>query len=152
MFRKATIDDCKDVYNLICDMENTILPMDHFSEIFRRQMCDEAYYCLLCEQDGITIGMLNLRFENQLHHATRIAEIMEFAVDRGFRNRGIGREMLAKACDIAKDNNCVQIEVACNQLRRDTHRFYEREGMKNYHYKYSKSLTEIQKSENKIGR
>lgn len=88
-------------------------------------------------------GMMNLRFEYQLHHAARIAEIMEFVVAPQCRNKGLGKLILNEACEIAKDHDCIQIEVACNQLRKDTHRFYEREGMKNYHYKFSRSLVGV---------
>ena len=151
-YRKATTEDTKAVYNLICDMESKELPYGRFSGIFGEQIADRNYYCLIREDDGRVTGMLNLRFEEQLHHADRIAEIMEFSVDPAFRDRGIGSEMLEEACRIAREYGCVQIEVACNQLRTDTHRFYLREGMHNFHYKFSKSLTGGDSSENKLGR
>ena len=46
--------------------------------------------------------------------------------------------LLAAVAAIAQ--GCVQIELACNTLRTDAHRFYEREGFKRYHYKFSKPL------------
>ena len=152
MYRKAVFEDCKEVYALICDMEQASLSFDKFSEIFQEQTGDSRYYCLVCERGGVISGVLNLRFEKQLHHTERVAEIMEFAVDSSCRNRGLGKEMLARACEIAKDCGCVQIEVACNQLRIDTHRFYQREGMHNFHFKFSKSLTGQDSVENAIGR
>lgn len=75
------------------------------------------------------IGVLNLRFEAQLHHTEHIAEILEFAVENTYRNKGIGKEMFSQSCQIAKINGSSQIEVACNQLRENTHHFYKREGM-----------------------
>lgn len=96
--------------------------------------------------------MLNLRFEEQLHHAGKIGEIMEFAVDEQYRGRGLGKEMLGLALILAGERGCLQIEVACNQLRSDTHRFYLREGMHNFHYKFSKSLTGEKEMGNRIGR
>lgn len=131
-------------------MENTALDYDEFSAIFNAQCEDENYYCLILEGPGdgtddepYVRGMMNLRFEYQLHHAARIAEIMEFVVAPQCRNKGLGKLILNEACEIAKDHDCIQIEVACNQLRKDTHRFYEREGMKNYHYKFSRSLAGV---------
>ena len=146
MFRKATKKDCRSIYDLICDMENTALDYDEFSAIFNAQCEDENYYCLILAGPGdgpYVRGMMNLRFEYQLHHAARIAEIMEFVVTPQCRNKGLGKLILNEACEIAKDHDCIQIEVACNQLRKDTHRFYEREGMKNYHYKFSRSLAGV---------
>lgn len=96
--------------------------------------------------------MLNLRFEEQLHHADWIAEIMEFVVDPSCRSKGIGAGMFEEVCRIARERDCSQIEVACNQLRTDTHRFYLRHGMKNYHYKFSLLLDGEDPGENALGR
>ncbi len=152
MYRKATSDDCAQIYALICDMENRELQFDRFKDIYNNQLHGNEYYCLVREQENRVIGALNLRFEEQLHHAERVAEIMEFAIDCNFRNQGIGKDMLEQACRIAQEYGCSQIEVACNQLRKDTHRFYNREGMHNFHYKFSKSLTGDDNPDNSIGR
>lgn len=152
MYRKATASDCERVYKLICDMENKELHYDKFSAIFQEQINNMYYYCLICEQEHTVVGVLNLRFEQQLHHAERIAEIMEFVVDPSYRHQKIGKRMLENACQIAKECGCIQIEVACNQLRLDTHRFYLREGMHNFHYRFSKSLIGKDTVENTIGK
>jgi len=152
MYRKATLNDCEKVYSLICDMECKQLPLDRFYSIYQEQMNNRHYYCLVCEYDNDVIGVLNLRFEEQLHHSECIAEIMEFAVDETYRKQGIGKEMLANACQLAKNFGCTQIEVACNQLRKDTHRFYLREGMHNFHFKFSKSLVGNDTTENALGK
>lgn len=144
MYRKSDQKDCKAIYELICDLEETKLSYDRFSEIYSRQVCDDRYYCLLCEENNSVIGVLNIRFEEQLHHAERIAEILEFAVNKDYRSRGIGKEMLAKACSIAENKGCLQIEAASSRRRRAAHRFYEREGMQNNHFKYSKRLNQAE--------
>lgn len=133
-------------------MENKELSYDRFCAIYRDQISGCRYYCLVCEQDGAVIGALNMRFEAQLHHTEQIAEILEFAVATKYRNNGIGKEMFAQSCQIARDNGCSQIEVACNQLRKDTHRFYMREGMHNFHFKFSKRLLGDSIQQNAIGR
>lgn len=152
MYRNATERDCKRVFELICQLECKTLPFDRFTSIYQKQIHNTNYHCLVCECDSNVIGVLNLRFEEQLHHAEWIAEIMEFVVHSSYRKRGIGSEMFSYACQIAKDFGCSQIEVACNQLRTDTHRFYEREGMHNFHFKFSKSLVDDNIVENAIGK
>lgn len=151
-YRKGDLEDCKAVYSLICDMENKELSYDKFCTIYRNQINDCHYYCLVCEHSGTVIGVLNMRFEFQLHHAEQIAEILEFAVSHICRNNGVGKEMFARSCKIAGDNGCSQIEVACNQLRKDTHRFYIREGLHNFHFKFSKRLVGDNIKQNAIGR
>lgn len=153
MYRRAVASDCKRIYDLICEMENKKLPYDKFCAIYQNQLRDSKYYCLVCEYDGDVVGVLNLRIEEQLHHAERVAEIMEFIVDAKYRKHSIGKEMFMQICQVVIDCGCAQIEVACNQLRSDTHRFYLREGMQNFHFKFSKVLNEQKTSDvNKIGR
>lgn len=152
MFQKALPKDCMAVYDLICDMEQKKLPYDRFQEIFLHQLSQPNFRCLILREEEKVLGVLNLRFEEQLHHAARVAEIMELAIDPDSRNKGLGKALFLYACDIAKNEGCIQIEVACNQLRKDTHRFYLREGMRNFHYKFSKSLTGEDTAENRLGR
>ena len=123
-----------------------------FQNIFYHQLNNNHFYCLVNDNGDHVIAILNLRFEEQLHHTEYIAEIMEFAVEAAFRNQGIGKAMLEEACKIAREHGCSQIEVACNQLREDTHRFYLREGMHNFHYKFSKSLVGNDTDTNAIGK
>ena len=96
--------------------------------------------------------MLNLRFEEQLHHCEKIAEVMEFVVHQDYRNRNVGQKMFAEAKRIALEHGCSQIELATNQLRKDAHRFYYREGMHNFHYKLSQRLVGEDSDDNVLGR
>ena len=129
-----------------------MLPYDVFSEIYLAQLQDDRYYCLVHTVDDSVIAFINLRFERQLHHCESIAEIMEFVVSASCRNCGVGHEMLREACALCTARGCSQIEVACNQLRYDTHRFYTREGMHNFHYKFSRRLAGEDSSDNALGR
>lgn len=152
MFRTAIESDCKDVYQMICDMEAKVLPYEKFYSIYKRQLSDIRYECIICEENENVIGVLNLRYEEQLHHTELIAEIMEFVVASGYRGEGYGKKMFNYACECARNNNCTQIEVTCNQLRKDTHRFYLREGMVNSHFKFSKRLVGDDLQKNVLGR
>ena len=140
MFRKATKEDAKDIYRLMCILEETTFDEVELSKIFYIQNQDNHYYALVYEQDNVVKGILNMRFELQLHHCAKIAEILEFVIDKDCRNKGIGKQMLELAIHIAKEQGCDQIELDSNQKRKDAHRFYEREGFTNTHYKFVKSI------------
>jgi len=152
MLRQAKPGDCEAVYRLICEMEGKELAYDRFSSVYREQLDDGRYSCIVWEEDGAVLGMLNLRFEKQLHHAAAIAEVLELVVAPACRGQGAGKKLLETACRTAAEHGCVQIEVACNQLRADAHRFYLREGMNNYHYKFSKPLLGADAAGNRLGR
>ena len=86
------------------------------------------------------VAFINLRYEEQLHHAARIAEVLELVVDPAQRSRGIGGRLFDYACGQARAHGCQQIELTTNQLRHDAHRFYARKGMLNTHYKFTLPL------------
>lgn len=117
LIREATSVDCQVVYDLICEMEETELPFKAFRCIYFKQITNPRYECLVYEESGKVLGMINIRYESQLHHAASIAEIMECVVDASARSKGIGKLLFKAACDHARNSGCIQIEVACNQLR-----------------------------------
>lgn len=151
MIRKTEAADVRGVYELICGMEQTRLDLEAFQAIYRMQRESAGYLCLVYEENGLLLGCLNLRLEPQLHHAASVAEVLELAVAEGHRNRGIGKALLDEACRQAGERGCVQMEVCCNRLRTRAHRFYEREGMQDFHLKRSKSLTADGPRENHLG-
>lgn len=141
--RQSTEGDLDAVYDLICTLEDTRLPFARFVEINRNQLSDPRWHCLVCEEPGgEVIGLLNLRIEEQLHHAGSMAEIVELVVSPTHRSGGIGHRLLEHACDIACAAGCQGIEVACSLTRAGAHRFYEREGMYASHYRFLKMLGE----------
>lgn len=151
MIRTAVMKDLESVYSLLCGMEQKFFDKNAFENIFNSQLKADTMLSLIFEQKNEVLGVLNLRMEYQLHHCAKIAEIMELSVKKGYRSKGIGRALLAVACQRAKDNDCIQIEVCCNKLRIEAHRFYEREGMHNFHYKFSMNLDGQVVTENKLG-
>lgn len=138
--RPAVRTDCAFVYDLICDMENEELPYDEFTRIFAEQMVDGRMLCLVAEEDGERMGFINLRMERQLHHAARIAEVMELVVIAGHRSQGVGAKLIEAACGAARTAGCIQIEVACKQHRSRAHAFYERQGFESTHFKFCREL------------
>ncbi|NLY44031.1 MAG: GNAT family N-acetyltransferase [Clostridiaceae bacterium] len=132
-------------------MENTKLDYEKFKQVFKKYLEDDRFFCFVAEHGGTVIGCLNLRIEYQLHHTAKIAEILELAVMDKYRSKGVGKELFDKASEIAKDNECLQIEVCCNQLRIRAHNFYEKQGMSKFHYKFSMNLYNEKIKENRIG-
>ncbi len=65
-----------------------------------------------------------------VHHlqAEPVAEIGGFVVSSEFRSRGIGRQLLAKTEQWARDRDLARIVVRSRVTREAAHRFYEREG------------------------
>ena len=53
MISYAKADDIKSVYDLICELEDTVLNEARFEDAFKRQTADDRYICLLYQDDEI---------------------------------------------------------------------------------------------------
>lgn len=179
LVRMATAADESLAYDLVCELEQAQLDRADFSCAWRAQCASDGFVCLMAYEagegdvgadaasvpapsasadagstqatDGRVLGMLNLRLEWQLHHAARIAEVMELVVVPEARSRGVGALLFRAACEHARADGCVQVEVACNKLREGAHRFYAREGMRNFHDKLTMPLSGDAPAENRLG-
>lgn len=140
MIRQAVCADLSAVYTLICNLEETTFPMELFTWGYEEMMANSNHVILVAESDNKIVGVLHLRMEFQLHHCGKIAEIMELVVDEKYRSMGIGKQLFVAAEIAARGHHCRQIEVTSNQKREKAHRFYQREGMENTHYKFSKQI------------
>ena len=56
------------------------------------------------------------------------------------RSFKIGKKLIEKIEEIAKDKQLEQIELSTSTYRKDAHRFYERQGYEKLHYNYTKEL------------
>ncbi len=127
----ATAHDAERIWQLVCILEDAELPRNAFERILRHQLEDDAYCCLVARDAAgqAASGFICLRFEEQLHHAARVAQILELIVDPALRSRGTGHELLVAGRAAAQEAGCVQVELETSSWRHDAHRFYEREGM-----------------------
>lgn len=140
MYRKSTSPDMNGVYELICLLVGHDLDEKTFAAIYERQLEDSNHYCLVDDRDGVLYGVMNMRFEEQLHHGGTTAEIIEFFVREEARGQGTGREMLEIGKDLARKRGCVLIEVTSKIKRVDAHRFYVREELEHTHFKFVNEL------------
>lgn len=140
LIREAVLEDVEDVYRLICLLEEARFPYEDFQEIFRRQREGGSYTGLICQTEGRTVGFLNLRMEEQLHHCGAVAEVLELSVDPACRSQGIGKALLDRARRLAVERGCLVLEVSSSHRRAGAHRFYLREGMADTHKTFTQRL------------
>ena len=128
MIRRSQITDKDEIYALICALENTVLDRQGFDDTFDAQSSDDRYICFVYEEDKTIEGAINMRIEKQLHHVGKVCEIMELVVSETKRNRGIGKQLLQKAIETARNEGCKRIELSSSNWRTGSHRFYMENG------------------------
>ena len=137
---QASIEHLDCVYELICELENECLNKDAFSQIYQGNISNsDVHYLLAVNESGI-IGFASLHIQRLLHHCSNIGEIQEMVVSRKHQCSGLGTALFNRIKGIAANNDCSQLEVCCNRVRGESHKFYCRQGMQHSHHKFTYPL------------
>lgn len=125
---------------MLCDLENEVLDRTAFAQVFQHNLSDPDIAYVVAEWDGKVVGIASCHVQSLLHHAARVGEVQEMYVDPALRSQGVGKKLLEELIRFAEGRGAVNLEVTSNQIRLDTHRFYEREGFRCTHYKLVRKL------------
>ncbi len=140
--RLARMEDADAAYALMCDMEAASLDEAAFRRIYAGTLSNPMSHCLVAEEEGAVMGFLHIRMEEQLCRCGRVAEVMELTVRSGLRSRGTGARLMEAAVQLARENGCIRIEVASNNVRQRAHAFYKKQGMQQTHVKLTMRLAD----------
>jgi glucosamine-phosphate N-acetyltransferase len=66
--------------------------------------------------EGKVEGTATVLIENKfLHCGSRVAHIEDVVVHEGSRTKGLGKELIERCLQIAKDNKCYKVILDCNE-------------------------------------
>lgn len=132
----ANFDDIESVYALVCELENETFDRNIFAEIYRANILNPNIHYIIAYEKEQAIAFASLHIEKLLHHCAPVGEIQELIVSKNQRCKGIGSMLFKKIKEIAKKQNCQNLELCCNMKRRQAHAFYLRQGMVLDHYNF----------------
>ena len=138
MIRVADRGDVEAVYRLIRQLSHHDFTKEQFENCFFDTI--EEGRVLVYETENLVCGCLVFAIHYPLQFSRKTAEIVNLIVDENSRNCGIGKRLIDSFERIAIENDCVRIDVASANRRKDAHRFYEREGFLFTHHKFTKEL------------
>jgi GNAT superfamily N-acetyltransferase len=125
----------------ITDLTTQLGYPSSFDEIARRLaaiLSDPHHAIFIAEVDGMTVGWVHCVVALSLTADTP-AEISGLVIDQNHRSRGIGRELLCRAEQWAREQKCPTIRLRSNITRDRAHSFYQNLGYD--HSKTSKVFT-----------
>ena len=138
---EAQYEDFDDVYQLICELENTIFDKQALLKVYSHNLTSDDVHYVLAVEDAHVIGFASLHIQQLLHHASKIGELQEIIVCQEKQGIGIGEILFEAVKEIAVNNQCMQLEICCNQTRKASHEFYLKQGTKNSHYKFTMPIS-----------
>ena len=134
--RKCEINDIGEVYELICELEETVFDYKAFEIAFMHKINDNKNCYMVGVEDNKIIAFLSLNIDYQIHHAGKVATIEELIVTAEHRSKSAGRRLAENAIKYAKDHECAVIELNSSVLRERAHQFYIKNGFEMSSYKF----------------
>ena len=139
--RTSCINDFEEIYNLFFQLwPNKELHKQELLEVFERGLNSNTDYYLSAVEDGSVIGFSAFYMANNFWQEGIIAYDYGMIVDEKNRGKGIGKSLLDKACQIAKELGCKRFELDSGFQREGAHKFYESIGFEKRAYLFSKVL------------
>src|SRR6266508_5447325 len=97
---------------------------------------------LVAEMGGAVVGFMDIEFRTWLNFTAPQAWTPDPVVADGARGRGIGRALLARAEEIARDRGCWSMALESAAWRELAHAFYTSHGWKETGRAFTRMLTE----------
>jgi ribosomal protein S18 acetylase RimI-like enzyme len=132
--REATIEDSAIIAQLMAQLIEASgygdwqVSPEQIEESLRKMANSDDYQVLLAEDEGQVVGLLSLSFRHTLFHPAPSALIDELVVERGYRRRGVGQQLMAEAIERCRAAGCCEIEVSTERSNEAAQKFYRQHG------------------------
>ena len=90
--------------------------------------CPDIYRNYLAVDGGRIVGLVSLILYKTLLHAGGTALINELVVAEGARGRGIGRRLVQRVIEVAREQGMDEVEVGTEKDNIPARRFYKSQG------------------------
>ena len=138
--RKIELNDLDRVFELLNELYENKLKYDRFKEIYILKLNDINSYYIVAILNNKIVGILTSKIQVKLHRAKKQSFIEDLIIDKDYRRRGIGKELLQNAIDYAKENDCEVVELTSYIKNESAHKFYENNGFMKHSYKFKQYL------------
>lgn len=138
--RPASLADTDAVYGLIGELKQKEYDRNAFAAGFAANLNNPQQRYQLAEVNGEIVGLIGIQIMFPLNLNCWIGEIQELVVLPQMRGLNVGQRLLAWAEDEARQNGASLMELSSGKVRTDAHRFYQREGYEQSHFRFKKTL------------
>ncbi len=138
--RPASLADTEAVYGLICELKQKAYDRQTFAAGFAANLSNPQQRYQLAEVNGEIVGLIGIQIMFPLNLNCWIGEIQELVVLPQMRGLNVGKQLLEWAEAEARLNGTSLMELSSGKVRTDAHRFYQREGYEQSHFRFKKTL------------
>jgi ribosomal protein S18 acetylase RimI-like enzyme len=139
-FRPAAAADLPGVLALYAQPElddGRVLSRAEAEEVLARFAAYPDYTLYVAEENGAIVGTFALLVMDNIGHlGTPSAVVEDVAVAPALQGRGIGRQMMAHALELARAKGCYKLSLSSNLKREAAHAFYESLGFEKHGFSF----------------
>ena len=137
--RKAKVEDIKEISDILIQVSK--LHSDNRPDIFKDKkmseiikwsediLKDNQKIVIVAESESKICGVAVCKMKTINEHInvkdTKIFSVDELCVDKDYRKKGIGSNLIAEAKRLAEENNCNRLELNCWKFNQDAMKFYK---------------------------
>ncbi len=121
-----SLDQARNIYPLIKELREH-LDEETFLKLFALAQSESAYQLLAAYEGSECLGLMGFRFLTDFVHGRHLY-IDDLGVSEAHRSRGLGRQFLEKAKQIAAQNGCQRLRLCTGLQNEKAKTFYEKNG------------------------
>ena len=144
---EASLKDLQAILHLYSQLgqdDGRVLSTSEAERIFQTMISYPDYRLYIARYQDLVVGCFSLLIMDNIAHLGASSAIIEdVVVEISWRGRGVGREMMAFAKNIAESKGCYKLVLSSNRHREAAHRFYEKLGFVRHGYSFSLYCTPI---------
>jgi (aminoalkyl)phosphonate N-acetyltransferase len=131
-------------YEQVIALYNLFVGEDRYSrydnDSFQKVLKSDSNYVFVIEEEKKIIAFATFSIRYVIRYPRPIAELDELFVLSDYRHQGLGKQLIEKVEDLAKEKNCHRVYIESQYRFKGAHAFYEKLGYKNYGYHFIKNL------------
>jgi len=111
-FRKLSVNDYYSFLDLIRDFRDTNFTKDIFIDTLHKNMLNSDIY--VAEYNNTLIATGTIIYETKfIFNICTLAHIEDICVKKEYRQMGLGKYIVSKLVDVAKQNKCYKVTLDC---------------------------------------
>lgn len=112
------------------------------TKFFEKILISDDSYAFLAKVDNVPAGyilcFLKVRNENEFQHANKVLYIDQISIRDKFKNHGVGKKLVNKAFELAKQLNVTEIQLDHWVKNEGAGDFFLKLGFEYYNFKMNK--------------
>ncbi|URZ17059.1 hypothetical protein CLFE_031110 [Clostridium felsineum DSM 794] len=128
IIEKLKFQDIMELLELYKELMPFEIEYEKSAGVYKEITANENYILLVAKEENEILGsMLGIRCKSLLESFLVIEAVI---VKEKIRGKGVGRKLMEKMDEFAKEKNCAYAILVSSDFREGAHKFYERLGFK----------------------